>query len=185
MKKIHINFNNILQPKFYRPEFYCSINLVNSTGLSSDNDFYQNTYLDAISNSSLTWTIVNDSMPSNWEFSNCFPMCHPIGVTSGSLNIYSGQDYYLNCHFYPHNTAGEGFVTMEITDSLQLNWLFGIAGSVGIVDSWYSSQKNIKVIYDLNGKIVWILNQIIYILCNTKITPLVKFLLTGNKRTVG
>lgn len=136
--------------------FTVQSNLVNPTGLSSDNDFYQNTYLDAISNSSLTWTIVNDSMPSNWEFSNCFPMCHPIGVTSGSLNITSGQDYYLNCHFYPHNTAGEGFVTMEITDSSTtelVTWV-GIAGSVGIIDSWYSSQNNIKVIYDLNGKIV-------------------------------
>ena len=34
-----------------------------------------------------------------------------------------------------------------------VTWV-GIAGSVGIVDSWYSSQNNIKVIYDLNGKIV-------------------------------
>jgi len=45
---------------------------------------------------------------------------------------------------------------MEITDSSTtelVTWV-GIAGSVGIIDSWYSSQNNIKVIYDLNGKIV-------------------------------
>ena len=96
-------------------------------------------------------------MPSAWDFSNCFPNCYSIGITSGTLNISNGQSYYLNCHFYPNNTSGEGFVSMEITDSISseiVTW-HGIAGSVGIINDWYeNNKKNIRTIYDLNGKIV-------------------------------
>lgn len=158
MKKINlfsiflISINTLISQSFT-----VQSNSISPTGLASDNDFYLNTYLDANSNSSLTWSIVYDSMPSNWEFSICFPMCNPIGLTNGTLNISSGQSYYLNCHFYPHNTVGEGYVTMEITDSVtsELVTWHGITGSVGIVNNWYdTNNKSIKAIYDLNGKIV-------------------------------
>ena len=126
------------------------------SGISSDNDFYQNTYLDGLSNTTLYWSIITDSMPSNWDFSNCFPNCYSIGVTSGTLNISNGQSYYLNCHFYPNNTSGEGFVSMEITDSISseiVTW-YGVAGNVGLEENYIFNKKDIKNIYNLNGQIV-------------------------------
>ena len=127
------------------------------SGQPTDNDFYQNTYLDALTNTTISWSIVADSMPSAWETSNCFPNCYPVGVTSGTLNITNGQSYYLNGHFYPHNTSGEGFFTMEITDSIttELVTWHGIAGSVGIVNQFLTNKKQeIKNIFNLNGQIV-------------------------------
>ncbi len=157
MKKFTFIFILLISINIIGQSFTVQSNTISPSGLASDNDFYQNTYLDAVSNATLSWSIVYDSMPSNWEFSNCFPMCNPIGVTNGNLNISSGQSYYLNCHFYPHNTLGEGYVIMEITDSIttELVTWHGIAGSVGIINDWYeNNKKNIRTIYDLNGKIV-------------------------------
>ena len=142
----------------YSQSFSVQQNNVSLTGLSTDNDFSRHTYLDALADDSLTWNIITDSLPSSWDFSNCFPICYSIGVTSGDLVISNGQSYYLNCHIYPNNTSGEGFITMEISNNVgnteQVTW-HGIAGSVGIINNYYDSNKNnIKCIYDLSGKIV-------------------------------
>ena len=131
-------------------------NNISLSGMSSDNDFYQNTYLDGFSNTTLYWNIITDSMPSNWEFSNCFPLCYSIGITSGTLNIADGQSYYLNCHFYPNNTSGEGFISMEITDSITtetVTW-HGVAGNVGLEEDYIFNKNDISTIYNLNGQIV-------------------------------
>jgi hypothetical protein len=143
----------------YSQSFSVQQNNVSLTGLSTDNDFSRNTYLDALADDSLTWNIISDSLPSSWDFSNCFPICYSIGVNSGDLVISNGQSYYLNCHIYPNNTSGEGFITMEISNNVgnteQVTW-HGIAGSVGIINNYYDSNKNnIKCIYDLSGKIVY------------------------------
>ena len=55
-----------------------------------------NTYLNALSDETVYWSIIDVDIPEGWEFSNCFPNCYPIGTTSGDLNITSGQQYYLN-----------------------------------------------------------------------------------------
>ena len=113
-------------------------------------------YIDGLSNTTLYWSIITDSMPSNWNFSNCFPNCYSIGVTSGTLNISNGQSYYLNCHFYPNNTSGEGFVSMEITDSISseiVTW-HGVAGNVGLEENYIFNKKDINNIYNLKGQIV-------------------------------
>ena len=57
-------------------------------------------------------------MPNEWEFSICFPSCYDSGVTSGTSNFSASTNQYLNCHFYPNNTAGQGVVKMEITTNL-------------------------------------------------------------------
>jgi hypothetical protein len=142
----------------YSQSFSVQQNNVSLNGLSTDNDFSRHTYLDALADDSLTWNIISDSLPSSWDFSNCFPICYSIGVTSGDLVISNSQSYYLNCHIYPNNTSGEGFITMEISNNVgnteQVTW-HGIAGSVGIINNYYDSNKNnIKCIYDLSGKIV-------------------------------
>ena len=107
-------------------------NFISVSGNSTDSDFYDNTYLDALSNTIITWSIIYDSVPQGWQYSICFPNCHPIGVTSGAINISQGNDYYLNGHFYPNNVAGEGMYVMEIDDGNgtieQVTW-HGIAGS--------------------------------------------------------
>lgn len=142
----------------YCQSFSVQQNNVSLNGLSSNFNFSENTYLDALADDSLIWNIISDSLPSSWDFSYCFPNCYSIGVTTGNLVISNGQSYFLNCHIYPNNTSGEGFITMEITDgagtSELVTW-YGVAGSVGIVNNYYDSNKNnIKCIYDLSGKIV-------------------------------
>jgi hypothetical protein len=127
------------------------------SGQYTDTDFSKNTYLMGLSSDSLTWNIVVDSMPTAWEFSNCFPNCYNVGVTNGELVISNGQSYYLNCHIYPNNTAGEGVITMEISNSTgttELVTWHGIAGSVGIVNNFFNNKEQVKSIYNLNGQLV-------------------------------
>mgnify|MGYP003976969593 FL=1 len=158
MKKIFFYFSIFVAYNSYSQSFSVQQNSVSLTGLSTNFDFSENTYLDALADDSLIWNIISDSLPSSWDFSNCFPICYSIGVTSGDLVISNGQSYYLNCHIYPNNTSGEGFITMEISNNAgnteQVTW-HGIAGSVGIINNYYDSNKNnVKCIYDLSGKIV-------------------------------
>lgn len=133
-------------------------NYITLSGSSTDNEFSENTFLDAISNGSVVWSIVLDSIPLGWEFSNCFPNCYPIGTTNGTLNMIQGESYYLNGHFYPNNIAGEGKIIMEIDDGngtvQQVTW-YGIAGSVDIINNYVNSNlKEIKYIFNLNGQLV-------------------------------
>ena len=107
-----ISLNSISQ------SFTIQDNYMSLSGQYTDNDFSKNTFLEALLDDSLTWEIVVDSMPSTWEFSNCFPNCYNVGVTSGDLVVLNGQSYYLNCHIYPNNTAGEGLITMKISNYL-------------------------------------------------------------------
>ncbi len=142
----------------FSQNFTIQNNYLTVTGSSTDPDFSANTNLDALNNGTLVWTIVLDSIPQGWEFSNCFPNCYPVGTTSGTLNMDQGNSYYLNGHFYPNNIAGEGKITMEIDDGNgtveQVTW-YGIAGSVGIINNFVNSnQKQIKYIYNLNGQLV-------------------------------
>ena len=48
-------------------------NYMTASGSSTDNEFAENTYLDALNNGTIFWSIVLDSIPQGWEFSNCFP----------------------------------------------------------------------------------------------------------------
>ena len=81
----------------YSQSFSIQQNDISISGNSSDNDFSANTYLDALSNTTLYWSIITDSMPTGWQFSNCFPNCYAKGVYNSTLSISNGQDYYLNC----------------------------------------------------------------------------------------
>ena len=137
--------------------FTVQSNSVMLNGSPNVQDYNDNTYLDAFSTETLTWSIVADSMPSSWEYSNCFPNCYPIGITNGTLSITNGQSYYLNGHIYPNNTPGEGYWTMEITNGIttELVTWHVVAGSVGILDDWINNnQTEIRTIYNLEGKIV-------------------------------
>ncbi len=152
-------------------------NYLATSGSSANYEFSENTYLDAMSNGTVFWSIVLDSIPQGWEFSNCFPSCYPVGITNGTLNMVQGESYYLNGHFYPNNIAGEGKMIMEIDDGNgtveQVTW-YGIAGSVGIINSYVNSNvKEIKYIYNLNGQLV---NQF---------TPNQLYIVTYNDGSIG
>jgi hypothetical protein len=115
-----------------------------------------NTYLNGLSNATLSWTVVDTDLPDGWEFSHCFPNCYDIGVTAGVLSISSGQQYYLNCHVYPNEVAGEGSITMEITDNNgtteQVTWN-AIIGSAGLLENiLYEEQNKIQAIYTMQGQ---------------------------------
>ena len=132
-------------------------NNLSISGLHTVNDFNINTYLDALSNTTVFWEVVADSVPSGWEYSNCFPTCYPIGTTSGTLSLNQGQSYYLNAHFYPNNVSGEGYIVMKIEDNSTVEYVSwtGIAGSLTFINSSISStNKEIKQIINLNGQIV-------------------------------
>jgi hypothetical protein len=142
----------------FSQSFTIQNNYLTVSGSSTDPDFSENTNLDALNNGTVFWSIILDSIPQGWEFSNCFPTCYPVGTNSGTLNMVQGNSYFLNGHFYPNNIAGEGKMIMEIDDGNgtveQVTW-FGIAGSVGIINNYINSnQKQIKYIYNLNGQLV-------------------------------
>ena len=113
-----------------------------------------NTYLNALSDETVYWSIIDVDIPEGWEFSNCFPNCYPIGTTSGDLNITSGQQYYLNCHVYPNEIMGEGTITMQISDNKgtveEVTWTAFI-GSASLFEA-HLGQKKIKGYYTLEGK---------------------------------
>ena len=113
-----------------------------------------NTYLNALSDETVYWSIIDVDIPEGWEFSNCFPNCYPIGTTSGDLNITSGQQYYLNCHVYPNEIMGEGTITMQISDNEgtveDVTWSVFI-GSASLIENALN-QKEIRGYYTLEGK---------------------------------
>ena len=113
-----------------------------------------NTYLNALSDETVYWSIIDVDIPEGWEFSNCFPNCYPIGTTSGDLNISSGQQYYLNCHVYPNEIMGEGTITMQISDNKgtveEVTWSVSI-GSASLIENALN-QKEILGYYTLEGK---------------------------------
>lgn len=139
---------------FFSQSFSVDDNLVNIEGDATTQSIANNTFLNASSSDALQWTIIDASIPQEWEFSNCFPNCYNIGVTSGSLEIMEGESYYLNCHVYPNNTPGEGSITMQITSNdgttALVTWQ-AIAGSASLIENALS-QKEIKGYYSREGK---------------------------------
>ena len=139
---------------FFSQSFSVDDNLIGIEGDASTQSIANNTFLNASSSDLLQWTIVDASIPQEWEFSNCFPNCYNIGVTSGSLEIMEGESYYLNCHVYPNNTPGEGSITMQIISNdgttALVTWQ-AIAGSASLIENALS-QKEIRGYYTLEGK---------------------------------
>ncbi len=126
------------------------------SGSSADSDFYINTNFNAEQALTVEWVIVQDSMPSEWEFSNCFPSCFTPGTLSGEGSFEASSQQYLNCHFYPNNVAGEGLVKMEITINSSIvdtvTWR-GIASDVTDISQWYNNGSNsVVAVYNLFGQ---------------------------------
>ena len=140
----------------YAQSFNVDENIVNIDACTNCAGPGSNTNLNALEDATLNWPIVATDIPEGQDFSNCFPNCYEIGVTSGVLNITSGQQYYLNCHVYPNEIAGEGSITMQITDNSgtveDVTWN-AIIGSADLIDNILDQDKlTIKAIYNLQGQ---------------------------------
>ena len=124
--------------------------------ISTVSDFYQNTYYNALEACDISWQIVEVEMPNEWEFSVCFPSCYNPGVMSGTANFSASTNQYLNCHFYPNNTAGQGVVKMEITTNSNtidtVVWIGTAVESINLETYNILKTNEIEGIYSLDGR---------------------------------
>jgi len=124
--------------------------------ISTVSDFYQNTFYNALEACDISWQIVDAEMPNEWEFSICFPNCYDQGVISGTANFSASTNQYLNCHFYPNNTAGQGVVKMEITTNLNaidtVVWIGTAVESTNLGTYHLLNTDEIEGIYSLDGR---------------------------------
>jgi hypothetical protein len=123
-------------------------------GNAGDTDISINTYYNTLDTCIISWNIITDSMPSQWEFSICFPTCFNIGVTSGQDFFNPNEQAYLNCHMYPNGQVGVGVVQMEvITNNLSkdtITWIGYISNTTFVTEN-ITNRKLLKRI-DLLGR---------------------------------
>ena len=121
-----------------------------------ENNFSSNTYLNTLTDVSVSYTIITDSMPSEWDFQNCFPVCNPINTYNfGPISLPADSSVYLNGHFYPNGVLGEGLLIMELSaqHGLYLDTITWRGEAVLELDlEEVSNTKNIKYIYNINGQ---------------------------------
>tara|TARA_B110000483_G_scaffold121621_1_gene146741 strand:+ start:407 stop:961 length:555 start_codon:yes stop_codon:yes gene_type:complete len=127
-------------------------------GNTNDNDISINTYYNALDTCSISWNIIKDSLPSQWEFSICFPNCYVVGIVNSQNLIYPNEQAYLNCHMYANGQSGNGIIQMEITTNNlhkdTVTWLGSISNisssdPLNVID--FESTQLIKVI-DIFGR---------------------------------
>ena len=146
------------------------------SGNTNHNDISVNTYYNALDTCNISWNIIQDSLPSQWDFSICFPDCHAIGITSYQDVFFPNEQAYLNCHMYPNGQVGEGIIQMEITTNNlykdTITWT-GSVNSISFVDEFnllnLKNQELIKIV-DLSGRETKKLNKpLFYIYNNGKV----------------
>ena len=139
------------------------------TGVFSDHDISSNTYYNTIDSCNISWNIIKDSVPSQWEFSFCFPYCYIVGVTSGQDNFSPNEQLYLNCHIYPNGQAGDGIIQMEIiTNSIHkdtITWNATVNSIAYLDEVNLLNDSYIDQIYDIFGRRVDVIqNSGVYII---------------------
>ena len=128
-------------------------------GNNTDNDISINTYYNSLDSCDISWSIIKDSMPSQWEFSFCFPDCYGMGLTNAQNIFFPNEQVFLNCHMYPNGQEGIGILQMEIiTNNLSrdtVSWIGNVSG-ISFVDELnlldYNNNSAIKVIDFLGRK---------------------------------
>tara|TARA_B100001758_G_scaffold247921_1_gene268563 strand:+ start:6048 stop:6599 length:552 start_codon:yes stop_codon:yes gene_type:complete len=123
-------------------------------GNVNDADISINTFYNTFDTCNVSWKIITDSLPSQWEFSICFPSCFLIGVTSSQDLFLPDDQAYLNCHMYPHGQVGNGIVQMEITTNNlykdTITWT-GYISNISAITEFNKKRKLIKAT-DLLGR---------------------------------
>ena len=112
MKKILLIL--IIPGYLFSQTHYLDTNVLYMSGNNVNSDIAINTFYNSVDTCNISWSIINDSLPTNWSFSICFPDCYNVGVVNGSGQFLPNEKFYLNCHMYPNGTFGEGVVKMEI-----------------------------------------------------------------------
>ena len=131
--------------------------VMHMSGNTSDYDVSINTFYNSIDTCNVSWKIIKDSLPSQWDISFCFPDCYPIGTTSSQDSFFPDEKNYLNCHIYPNGVKGYGIIEMEIiTNNFYkdtVTWTCNISEATIIYNQMLSSNKNeINQFYDCSGK---------------------------------
>ena len=128
------------------------------SGNNINNDISINTYYNTLDSCNISWVIIKDSLPSQWDFSFCFPDCYATGVSSAQDLFLPNEQIFLNCHMYPNGQEGEGVIQMEITTNNlykdTVTWTGDISSISYIESSDLLVNKNKKLIkiFDLLGR---------------------------------
>ena len=169
---------------FFAQSNYIEELFVELSGNASNADFSNNTYFIANSACNVSWQVIRDSIPNGWEFSFCFPNCYDPGVTTGNSFFSENTEQFLNCHIYPNNIAGNGFIEMEITtDNTYKDTL---VWSASAIDNLFLSEKfkkpkgEVLYLYNLDGRRIInpTINQVVLIQYDTGIVE--KNIVTSN-----
>ena len=123
-------------------------------GNTNSPDISVNTYFNTLDTCNISWSIINDSLPSQWDFSICFPTCYPIGVVSNQNTFLPNEQLYLNCHMYPNGQSGYGFIQMEIITNNTYKDTITWTGSIINLTSFEENnlEKEIVKITDMLGR---------------------------------
>ena len=122
-------------------------------------NFSANTFLNTFSEVSISYEIIVDSMPSGWDFQNCFPTCHPINTYYiDAVTFPADSSVYLNGHFYPNNIIGEGLMIMELSAQHGLyldtvTWRGEAILEVDLKENFFNN-SSIKKIHSISGQAV-------------------------------
>ena len=108
-----------------------------------------NTYYNTLDTCDVSWSIINDSLPSKWELSICFDDCYSIGVLGSQDVFIPDEQIFLGCHIYPNGQEGVGIIQMEIiTNDLHkdtVTWTGYIDNPSSLINETFESIKLIKI----------------------------------------
>jgi len=159
MKKLIVCMMLFTSMFTYSQIFSIDDHFIELSDYASVENFSENTYFNTLDSLQVSYEIILDSIPMEWDFQNCFPTCHPINTYfTEFLSLPPDSSVYLNGHFYPNNTPGEGILKMElsINHGLYLDTVVwhAIAETSSNINEQINNNQEIEYIIDLNGKII-------------------------------
>tara|TARA_B110000467_G_C18229181_1_gene427614 strand:+ start:294 stop:842 length:549 start_codon:yes stop_codon:yes gene_type:complete len=122
-------------------------------------NFSANTFLNTLADLTISYEVIVDSMPSGWDFQNCFPTCYPINTYSiDPISFPADSSVYLNGHFYPNNIIGEGLIVMELSAQHGLyldtvSWRGEAVMGLDLEEGFFYN-SNFKTIHNIGGQVV-------------------------------
>jgi len=140
------------------------------SGNNINNDISINTYYNSLDTCNISWSIIKDSLPSQWDFSFCFPDCYGVGIANAQDIFFPNQQNFLNCHMYPNGQEGQGILQMEIiTNNLYkdtVTWI-GTVSSISFTDelnSSFSNNKSSKIVDIVGREVKFKKNKLLFYL---------------------
>tara|TARA_B100000214_G_scaffold278779_1_gene208463 strand:+ start:3178 stop:3726 length:549 start_codon:yes stop_codon:yes gene_type:complete len=125
-------------------------------GTTLFNNISSNTYYNTNDSCVVSWSVIDISIPTDWEFSFCFPNCYNIGQVSGQGNFIPEEQIFLGCNFFPNGVPGFGRIKLEIiTNGLfkdTVIWNGKINSLTEINEKSLFRNKEINKVYDVFGR---------------------------------